>query len=437
MVRHNYCTIRGVKKKIGVQNLRLGMYVSELDRPWIESRFLFQGFEIRTQEELDELARLCKYVYIETEVEYKDGAVRPRSSTPVGTPAPDEFAAKRIGFEILDRFTRGKPATPPRYPDRATLEQELPQARELSQNTKTLIDSILHDVRLGRSLDSTTAKRTVSNLVGSVLRNPDALVWFNQLKNKDEYTSEHSLRVCILALTFGRHLELSEPELNILGLGALLHDIGKMKIPLEILNKPGRLTTEEFDLMKSHVPRGVEILESTPGIPAAAIEVARSHHERYDGSGYAFGLKGQQISLFGQIGAIVDSYDAITSDRSYHKGMSAHDALRKMYEWRRKDFHEQLVEQYIQCMGIYPIGSVVEMNTGSVGVVVSVNRMWRLRPRVALVLDAGKRPYQSPHFIDLVNEETQGQKAVVIRSVLPAGSFGINPVDYLPITLGA
>ena len=413
------------------------MYVCELDRPWIESRFLFQGFEVRTQEELDELVRLCKYVYIETEIEYKDGAARPRAATPVGVPASDEFAAKRIGFEILDKFSAAKTSARPRYPDKASLEEELPQARELAGKTKILIDSILHDVRLGRSLNSSAAKQTVGGLVGSVLRNPDALVWFNQLKNKDEYTSEHSLRVCILALTFGRHLELSEPELNVLGLGALLHDIGKMKIPLDILNKPGRLTPEEFDLMKKHVPLGVEILDSTGGIPPAAIEVARSHHERYDGSGYAFGLKGQHIGLFGQIGAIVDSYDAITSDRSYHKGMSAHDALRKIYEWRRKDFHEQLVEQFIQCMGIYPIGSVVEMNTGSIGVVVSVNRMWRLRPRVALVLDATKQPLRSPQFIDLINEETQGRNGIVIRNVLPAGSFGINPVDYLPITISA
>lgn len=422
-----------MKKKIGVQNLRLGMYVSELDRPWIESRFLFQGFEIRSQEELDELARVCKYVYIETDVEYKDGKPRPRRPLSVGAPAPDEFAAKRIGFEILDKFASPQPAKPPRYPDQVPVEQELPQARELADNTKTLIDSIFEDARMGRTLDSRTAKTAVAGMVGSILRNPDALVWFNQLKNKDEYTAEHSLRVCILALTFGRHLELSEQELNVLGLGALLHDIGKMKIPVEILNKPGRLTAQEFELMKSHVPRGVAILESRGDIPLASIEVARSHHERYDGSGYAFGLRGEKIGLFGQIGAIVDSYDAITSDRSYHKGMSAHDALRKLYEWRRKDFHEKLVEQFIQCMGIYPIGSVVEMNTGSVGVVISVNRTWRLRPRVALVLDDAKQPYKSPHIIDLTSEDLHGAKAVVIRSVLPAGSFGINPVEYLPL----
>jgi putative nucleotidyltransferase with HDIG domain len=422
-----------MKKKIGVQHLRLGMYVSELDRPWIESRFLFQGFELRTQEELDELLRLCKYVYVETEVEYKDGQLRPRQPLAAGTPDPKEFAAKRLGFEILDKFSDPRAVSPSSYPDRAVVEEELPQAQELVKDTRELVDNILEDTRLGRSLDSRRAKKTVGGIVQSVLRNPDALIWYNQLKNKDSYTSEHSLRVCVFALAFGRHLELSEPELNILGIGALLHDIGKMKVPPEIINKPGALTPQEFELMKSHVPRGVEILERTPGIPPVAIDVARSHHERFDGSGYAYGLKGSQISLFGQIGAIVDSYDAITSDRPYHKGMSPHDALRKMYEWRRKDFHETLVEQFIQCMGIYPIGSVVEMNTGSIGVVIAANRTRRLRPRVALVLDPAKQPYKAPRVIDLTNESTQGHNAVLIRNVLPAGSFGINPVDYLPL----
>jgi putative nucleotidyltransferase with HDIG domain len=427
--------MESMKKKIGVQHLRPGMYVTELDRPWIESRFLFQGFEIRADEELAELQRLCKYVYIETDVEYQNGQARPRQPAVTGTPDPTEFAAKRIGLEILDKFADAAPTRTPRYIDRCRVEDELPQARELVHTTKVMLDTILEDARLGRSLDSSTAKKSVAGMVQSVLRNPDALVWFSHLKNKDEYTSQHSLRVCVFALAFGRHLELSEEELNLLGVGALLHDIGKMKIPAELLNKPGRLTAEEFELMKSHVPRGVEILSRTSGISSTAIEVARSHHERFDGSGYSVGLKGSQISLFGQIGAIVDSYDAITSDRSYHKGMSAHDALRKMYEWRRKDFQETLVEQFIQCMGIYPIGSIVEMNTGSVGVVISANRLRRLRPRVALVLDDDKKRYDSPRIVDLANENMQGEKAVVIRSVLPSGSFGINPVDYLSAAL--
>lgn len=424
-----------MKKKIGVQNLRLGMYVSELDRPWIESRFLFQGFEIRTEEELEELRRLCKYVYIETEVEYTNGQAKPRTAPAMGRPAPDEFAAKRIGFELVDKVAATEPRTS-RYTDRATLEEELPRAREIERETQQLLRTIIEDARMGRLIDTQRAKIAIAELVASVLRNPDALVCLNQLKEKDKYTAMHSIRVCVLALAFGRHLDLTEAELNVLGLGALLHDIGKTKVPIDILNKPGRLTPDEFELVKSHVPRGVEILERTPGIPPPAIEVARAHHERFDGSGYAMGLSGSQIGLFGQIGAIVDCYDAITSDRAYHAAMSAHDALRKMYEWRRKDFDDRLVENFIQCMGIYPIGSVVEMSTGSVGVVISVNRRRRLRPRVALVLDTKKQPYAAVHVIDLMQETPEtGTLGVEIRSVLPAGSFGIDPVRYLPLAV--
>lgn len=409
------------------------MYVSELDRPWIESRFLFQGFEVRTQEELDELVRLCKYVYVETDVEFKDGHVRPRQPASIGTPDPEEFAAKRIRIEILDKFSEHHATKPARYPDLVSLEEELPQAQEIATNANALVENIMHDARFGHVFDSTAIKNSIAGMVQSVLRNPDALLWFSQLKNKDTYTSEHSLRVCILALTFGRHLELPEPDLNMLGIGALLHDIGKVKIPIEILDKPDRLTAEEFELMKQHVPWGVDILSQTPGIPEAAIDVARFHHERYDGSGYTAGLKGEQINLFGQIGAIVDSYDDITSDRPYHQGMAPHDALRKIYEWRRKDFHEILVEQFIQCMGIYPIGSVVEMNTGSVGVVISANRARRLRPRIAMVLDPSKQRYQAPQIIDLIQEDMHGQNALLIQRVLPPGSFDINPADYLPM----
>jgi putative nucleotidyltransferase with HDIG domain len=423
-----------VKKKIGVQHLRLGMYVSELDRPWIESRFLFQGFEVRTKEELDELQRICKYVYVETDLEHQPDGPRPRASLPIGAPAPDEFAAKRLGFEILDKFSEHQPQKP-RYTDLVSIEEEMGVAREIERETRSLVYNIMEDARLGRALDTATAKNLVHGVVRSVLRNPDALVCLTQLKNKDEYTAMHSVRVCVLALAFGRHLGLSEQDLNILGLGALLHDVGKMKVPTEILNKPGGLTPDEFTLMKRHVPFGVQILEQNSGIPEGAIEVVKGHHERFDGSGYALGLKGDQIGLFGQVGAIVDCYDAITSDRAYHKGMSPHDALRKLYEWRRKDFHDRLVEQFIQCMGIYPIGSVVEMNTGSIGVVLSVNRIRRLRPRVALVLDADKRPFQSVKIIDLMQERPEpGRRAIEIRNVLPVGSFGINPVQYLPLT---
>jgi len=211
-----------------------------------------------------------------------------------------------------------------------------------------------------------------------------------------------------------------------------LHDLGKLKIPNEILNKPGRLTKEEFDIIKSHVPLGVRILEDSQGIDEVSIDIARFHHERVDGSGYTSGRAGSDITEFGLIGGIVDCYDAITSDRIYQQGVSAYDALRKMYEWRGTAFDSGLVEKFIQCMGIYPIGSLVEMNTGSIGVVATINRNRRLRPKLVMVLTSSKKAFDKPKVVDLMETEAKGQD-LEIRRVLASGTYGINPVDYLPI----
>jgi len=409
------------------------MYVTELDRPWRGTPFLFQGFEIRTEEELAQLRSLCRHVYVDaadTATAAKPKSPRPPEAVAKTTIVVTDAPAPAYG--VLKRFY-DEPHRTPRYRDLVPLEAELSQARELERETKTLIYDIMDDARLGRMVDTERAKRMVAGLVQSVMRNPDALISLNQLKNKDEYTALHSLRVCVLALAFARHLELTDDQLHIVGLGALMHDIGKMRVPNEILNKPGKLTEKEFEIMKTHVPEGVKIAEAGRGVPPAAVELIATHHERVDGSGYTSGLSGEGISLYGQIAAIADCYDAITSDRVYHSGVSAHEALGRLYGWRNINFHEQLVEQFIQCMGIYPIGSIVELNTGSVGVVVATNRLRRLKPRVALVLNSDKTPFATRKIIDL-HQESEGTGSVLeIRKVLPHGAFGINPTDHLPI----
>ena len=424
-----------MKKKVLVQELRLGMYVSELDRSWRETPFLFQGFEIESDEQIEEIRRYCEHVFIDTEQgHHATSKPRPVANTPPPASAPAIEKNRIVRLEkVVDRFAPGH-RRPPRYQDVTVLEEEIGHAREIVTETRETVYDIMGDVRLGRSINTTAAKKVVADMVDSVIRNPDALMCLNQLKDKDEYTALHSLRVCVLALAFGRHLELSDEELNLLGIGALLHDIGKMKVPNEIINKPGKLTDEEFTLMKSHVPRGVEILEQTHGIPSVAIDVARYHHERFSGGGYAAGFKGDEIGLFGSVGAIVDCYDAITSDRSYHAGLSAHDALNKMYSWRGRDFQPMLVEQFIQCMGIYPIGSVVELSNGSIGVVVTINRARRLRPKVALVLNPDKKPYAPSRVIDLMDSaDEKGSSKLEIRKVLPPGEHGIIPTKYIPL----
>ena len=248
-----------MKKMIPVYDLRHGMYVSELvGRPWRETAFLFQGFEIQTDEEIEEIRQYCQHVMIDTEQGYdiSPKPKRPAVVTLLKTAEPENLAKERVVNleKVVENFAPWHHRAP-RYKDVTLLEEEIGYAKKAVNQTRETVYDIMADVRLGRSINTNVAKKVVADMVDSVIRNPDALMCLNQLKDKDEYTALHSLRVCVLALAFGRHLDLSDQELNTVGLGALLHDVGKMKVPNEIINKPGKLTDEEFSLMKSHVPR--------------------------------------------------------------------------------------------------------------------------------------------------------------------------------------
>lgn len=408
-----------MNKKIDILQIEIGMYVSELDRPWVESPFLFQGFEIRNNEDITRLREVCRYVIIDTD---KGEDVADNLNWHI-----DPLAV--IDGEGKDSRYRSSSV----YNKKTDFLDEIPRAKKIEQKTRNVIYTIMDDARLGRSIDTSAAKEVVGELTESIVRNPDAMTCLTMLKEQDEYTALHSLRVCILAVAFGRELGFSIDQLEQLGTGALLHDLGKLKIPSKILNKPGRLTREEFDIIKSHVPIGVQILEdSKGGIHEASVNVVRYHHERVDGSGYTSGASGKSLPEFGMIGGIVDCYDAITSDRVYRKGISAYDALKKMYEWRDSAFDAGMVEKFIQCMGIYPIGSLVEMNTGSIGVVATINHRRRLRPKIVLVLTSEKKMFEKPKVVDLM-EDIAGIRELEIKSVLAGGTYGINPVDYLPI----
>lgn len=424
--------------KIAVQNLQFGMYVYELDRPWLETPFVFQGFEISTQEQIQELERYCKEVYIRVDVSDLAG-----HDSPVPANARRREVSfftdpqKKLEFELLKKANAPNRTTAkPCYRDQTTLEEEIATITETYEQGTRIIKTLMEDARFGRSLDIPGTKKAVGQMAESVIRNPDALMCFAQLKKKDEYTALHSLRVCILALAFGRHLGFDLEQLHVLGLGALLQDVGKMRIPNEILKKPEPLTEQEFTLMKSHVPRGVTILASTKSIPQGAIAIVERHHERCDGSGYMNGLRGDEIGMFGTIGGLVDRYDALTSDRPHQAAALAHITLRKLYEWRDKAFDKELVQQFIRCMGIYPIGSVVKLDTGEVGVVITTNRVRRLRPKVTLVLKPDHTPYAIPKTIDLMHQKSSGSHLAEIDQALEPYAYGIDPVTYLPLAIG-
>lgn len=409
----------------------MGMYISELDRPWVETPFLFQRFELRTSEEMEQLKKHCTYVYVDTELG-PDVAPKPRDKESVVRILKLEEQDEKIKREVKKiAEAPSRRSQRPAYPDRTPFQRELVRAREVQSQTRVLMRTTIEEVQKGKAINIPLTEKVVDNMVESVIRNPDALVCLSQLKDVSEYTALHSVRTCVLALTFGRHLVLSKDELKILGVGALLHDIGMAKLPATILDKPGGLTVEEFELMTQHVPWGLEILKQSGEVPPAALEILEQHHERHDGSGYVRKLKGDLIGYVGAICAIVDVYDAITSQRVYRGPVSADDALKRMYEWRHKDFHAELVEEFIKCMGIYPIGSLVELSTGGVGVVITINRARRLKPKVVLLLTANKKPLSHKVITDLAEHRDGLGREYKIKRVLPAGTYSINPMEHL------
>jgi HD-GYP domain-containing protein (c-di-GMP phosphodiesterase class II) len=407
------------RKKVSVDELTLGMYVAELDKPWLGSPFLFQGFPITTDKELEQLRNYCEFVHIDLE-QGQDVAMSVRRN-PLKRERPDRFDTERVNidheFQLSDSQRK--------YYNKVKYSQALPQAVKIYSQARDYINHIFEDIRLGKSINVAEARKLTDRMVDNIINNENAMALLTQLKHKDEYTTLHSINVCVISILFGRHMGFSDNELRILGLGALLHDIGKMHVPLEILNKPGKLSGFERKIMNTHPQMGYDILAASEDFPAAALDVIRYHHERMDGSGYPKGLMADGIKPYVQIVAMVDVYDAITSDRAYHERISPHEALNMMFEWATKHFKKELLEEFISCLGIYPIGSIVELEEGDVGVVVTINRKRKLLPTINLVLDKQKKSLERPKLLDLEYHERMGN-LIKISKILKSNSYGID-----------
>lgn len=401
---------------VGVENLKLGMFVAELDRPWTESRFMYQGFRLTRHSEIEELQRLCDYVVIDSS---RGNAATRLWSGPT-----------RQDLELELNHMVGRAGGKPVYEDKTSVEEELQSAKDLHTLLLNEIGNLMEDARRGRDLRAQTLRDSLKGMIESMLRNPDAFLWLSRLKDKDSYTYAHAIDACSLAIAFGRHLGLSRTDLEHLGIGTLLFDIGKMNLPDELLHKPGKLTPQEFEHMKHHVQHSVDLMSGIKGIHPRSIEVARTHHERFNGRGYPNGLQGRDIPMMGRIAALVDCYDAITSKRPYAHALPQHEAILKLYEWRDVDFQAQLVEQFIQCLGVYPTGSLVELSSGEVGIVLSQNRLMRLRPRLLLILDGNKVAYGFSPIVDLLDHFTPEGDPVTILRPLEPDTYGIDPREY-------
>jgi HD-GYP domain-containing protein (c-di-GMP phosphodiesterase class II) len=418
-----------MKKKIPVEELKIGMFVAELDRT-----AEFSGMLVSTQAQIDKLKRYCRYVYIDLPESHPP---HPNNRRPISRRWPSSAfltaQLQRLEFEML-KLSASPIDKMPRYQEQTTTEHELNTVRPAYEAGRRLMRETTDNLKQGKDIDAVAVRNTAAIFAQSIIRNPDALVYFTQLGTKADFTAMHMLRACIPALALGRHLGLPIAELTALATGVLLMDIGKIRIPDEILHKPGSLNEQEFEIARGHVAWGTKMSRNTPGIPEAAIDVVRYHHEHYDGSGYPHGLKGRQIPHLAQIGSLADCYDALISNRPYGMAMSPHHALTKIYELRNRKFDPRLVAHFIQSTGIYPIGSVVELNTGEVAVVLSVNRVRRLKPRVRLVLRANKSAYRPPMTANLMQDSAEDGRPFEIEHALAPGAYGIRAAEYLGIT---
>lgn len=493
-----------MREIVASEELELGMFVIELDRPWIDSPFALQGFLIEDEETLAKLKALCRFVSID----------RQRSVREHFRAKPREDVASRVGkslrghakaevgierqpgdrpllpdfVEILQLIRSGRLDELPRLrsedlvePDRAgaphlaesghkarsggrradrplgrlldplrgrhggdagrgategmseqtRVERELVYVAPHFAETRGALDRVLTDIRENIEPDLGKLREGIEEMVRSVARNPDALLWLTRLRASDEGSYQHALHASVMMMVFARSLGMGEETTRLLGMAGILHDVGKVRLPARLLQKNARLTPLEYEIFKTHVDYSLAILKDSPEVTPELLEIVSRHHERIDGSGYPQGLAGDAIGLNAEIAGLVDSYVAMTNKRNYLSVFSTHQALEDLIRLRGTKHRATLVDQFVQCIGIYPVGSLVELNSGEVGVVIGQNRVRRLKPRVLLLLGPDKTPNRHPPVIDLLYEPgtPAGDPYAIVRA-LPHDAYGIDPQAF-------
>ena len=535
-------------QKVNAQDIKIGMFVADLDRPWIDTPFLLQGFLVEDQDQLRQLHEHCKWVLIDphrsvgpdfdvparkTVAATRALGNEPRVSisrtaapsaakasgkvpvaagagaltTPMGAKPPAADPARARSREcaepIADSRTKtGNRAFPPLeaappsrhpggdtggnavvpnarglwgklregvsglfakhapdsagddsaaefaaekpehvrasfipenvqltiYEDAQPVEEEIGAATVAFQRTNELLHRVVADIRAGSGLQLESVEEVINDMVDSMVRNPDALMWVARMREKDLSVYDHGLSVAVSLVAFGRHLGYPKEQLSQLGMLGLLLDIGKIKLPGELLEKTARLSSEEFEQIKDHVDMGLEVLSKTPNIHPDVLEGIAQHHERMNGTGYPNNLMGERIGVFGRMSAIADTYAAVTKRRPYAEAISPHEALQMLSTWSGTQFHADMVEQFIQSIGVFPVGSLVELSTGEVAVVVTHNKLKRLRPKVLVVAEADKTHCTHPIMRDLLYDVSDNP--AYIRRGLPGNAYGLDPSEY-------
>ena len=372
-------------KKVHASEVRLGMYIHELRGNWMEHPFWKKSFKLDQQKDLEKLVG-CNLdeIWIDT---LKGLDVAEKDSKPIENPKPENSE---------------KPLQPASKPvARVSVEEELDTAKKIQKKAKEAVASMFSEVRMGKALEIEGAESLVDEINQSMERNPNALLTLIRLKNVNEYTYMHSVAVCMLMVALGRQLGLDAKQIKQAGTAGLLHDIGKMMIPNDVLNKPGKLTDEEFVIMKSHPERGWEILKSCYQVHETALDVCLHHHERVDGKGYPNKLSGEALTLFARMGAVCDVYDAISSDRCYKPAWSPAESIRKMASWKDGHFDEIVFQAFVKTIGIYPSGTLLKLKSGRLGVVMEQSSKKLTTPIVKTFFSTRANAYTAVEILDL------------------------------------
>jgi HD-GYP domain-containing protein (c-di-GMP phosphodiesterase class II) len=407
-------------KKIDASQLRVGMFIHELDCGWMDHPFVRSRFLVSTDDEVAKVrATRVRGVVIDCS----------KGLDIIDAPTLEEAAAQ------TEREVTAIAARPVAVA-RVTLGEELQRAAAIRQQAAGLVKSVMQDARLGKAIELDAVSPVVQSITESILRNQGALLGLMRIKNKDDYTFLHSVSVCTLLVAFCRSRKLDDETVYQAGLGGLLHDTGKALVPDHILNKPGRLTDEEFAIIKQHPRDGYEILRKTPEIGPIPLDITLHHHERRDGSGYPERLDAAGISELAQMAAIVDVYDAITADRVYHKGIPAAEALRKIYEWSKFHFNPVLVQEFMRCVGIYPVGTLVLLESGRLAVVVEPHETSLLTPKVNVFFNTRSQTYIRPQTLDLARGLGFGGGDRIVRHAAP-DKWQVDPMKFLQVAEAA
>ena len=408
------------ERQVQVHELRIGMFVSRLDRPWTETPFPLQGFLILNTAQIERIAEYCESVWIDVE---KSGPAEPVSALQTLSPDANPVLAMKM--------REGSWLGAVEYPRQATVEEELPLATAAFQNVSERATEILDTLRSGGNVSREQISAAVEPVVASLVRNPDAFFWLETLRKRDDYAYAHAINCCALAAAFGRYLGFPEMVLHDLATGGMLLDIGMTRVPADLLQRAGPLGAEEMRRVREHVEEGLKLYDDSGFGNEDVRTMLRTHHERYDASGYPAGVPIRQIPLLGRIAGIVDSFDAMTSTRPFRPALSRAAALQVLYRERGRLYQPELVEQFVQCLGVYPVGTLVELSTGEVGIVMGQNPTRRLRPKLMLLTNPDKRLRDNFLSLDLLTMrygEVEDSDVHIVRSLDP-GTYGLEPTE--------